>query len=210
MSAASGGIYAVVLLVVTPQTMFGMLVSAQALVLSLFGGVGTFWGPVIGAAILVPLAETLNAELGNILPGIQGVVYGVAIIVIILAAPDGIYWKVRDRFVARRKAKGDEAVAPAAPPAHAVSATMTPVVAAPGVAGCEPRKLSDRPILKLDGVARAFGGLRAVDGVSLTVAEGSIHGVIGPNGAGKTTLFNIVNVSSAPTPAASPSPAPSL
>jgi len=48
-------------------------------------------------------------------------------------------------------------------------------------------------LLKLDGVVRTFGGLKAVDGVSLTVAEGSIHGIIGPNGAGKTTLFNVVN-----------------
>ena len=104
MAAAAGGIYAVILLVVTPQTVFGALTSAQALIVTLFGGVGMFWGPVIGSAILIPLAETLHAELGHILPGIQGVVYGVAIIVIILAAPDGIYWKVRDRIVARRAA----------------------------------------------------------------------------------------------------------
>ena len=75
-AAPPAGFYAVVLLVVTPQTVFGMLVSAQALIVTLFGGVGTFWGPVIGAAILVPLAEILHAELGHVLPGIQGVVYG--------------------------------------------------------------------------------------------------------------------------------------
>ena len=84
MAAAAGGIYAVILLVVTPQTVFGALTSAQALIVTLFGGVGIFWGPVIGSAILIPLAETLHAELGHILPGIQGVVYGLAIIVIIL------------------------------------------------------------------------------------------------------------------------------
>ena len=105
MAAAAGGLYAVVLLVVTPQTMFGALVSAQALIMALFGGVGMFWGPVIGAAVLVPLAETLNAQLGNVLPGIQGVVYGVAIIVITLLAPEGIYWRVRDRFTSRRAAR---------------------------------------------------------------------------------------------------------
>jgi ABC-type branched-subunit amino acid transport system permease subunit len=87
-AAADGGFYACVLLVVTPDSVFGLLVSAQAVVVTLFGGVAAIWGPVIGAAILVPLAESLNAELGNILPGIQGVVYGVAIIAIMLAAPD--------------------------------------------------------------------------------------------------------------------------
>ena len=75
-----------VLLVVTPDSVFGVLVSAQALVVTLFGGAGTLWGPVIGAAILIPLSETLQAELGNVIPGIQGVVYGVAIILVIILA----------------------------------------------------------------------------------------------------------------------------
>ncbi|MEI8400283.1 MAG: branched-chain amino acid ABC transporter permease, partial [Alcaligenaceae bacterium] len=43
-----GGLYAVVLLIVTPPAVFGMLVSAQALILAMFGGVATLWGPVIG------------------------------------------------------------------------------------------------------------------------------------------------------------------
>jgi branched-chain amino acid transport system ATP-binding protein len=49
------------------------------------------------------------------------------------------------------------------------------------------------PILKVDGVTRSFGGLRAVNECSLQVEEGSITGLIGPNGAGKTTLFNIIS-----------------
>jgi branched-chain amino acid transport system permease protein len=47
-------------------------------------------------------------------------------------------------------------------------------------------------LLQIRGAARNFGGLRAVDGVDLEVAAGSITALIGPNGSGKTTLFNLV------------------
>ncbi len=48
-------------------------------------------------------------------------------------------------------------------------------------------------VLELRGITRSFGGIRAVDDVSLSVAPGEVLGVIGPNGAGKTTLFDIVS-----------------
>ena len=73
-AGAVGSFYAVVILVITPNSVFGMLVSAQALTVAMFGGVGTVWGPIIGAAFLIPIAETLHAELGGMLPGIQGVI----------------------------------------------------------------------------------------------------------------------------------------
>lgn len=49
------------------------------------------------------------------------------------------------------------------------------------------------PLLQVDGVTLAFGGVRALSGVSFEVAPGSITAVIGPNGAGKTSLFNTIS-----------------
>jgi branched-chain amino acid transport system ATP-binding protein len=54
-------------------------------------------------------------------------------------------------------------------------------------------------LLRTEGLARRFGGLAAVDGVSISVAMGQVHAVIGPNGAGKSTLVNVLSGDLAPT-----------
>ncbi len=49
-----------------------------------------------------------------------------------------------------------------------------------------------QPLLELHGVSKAFGGLRAVDGLTASVRRGEVVGLVGPNGSGKTTALNLV------------------
>ena len=184
-AGALGAFYAVVLLVVTPQSVFGMLVSAQALTVAMFGGVGTVWGPVIGSVILIPLAETLNAEAGSYLPGIQGVIFGLAIICVILLAPEGLFWKIRDIW-RRRQLQHEPPEADEAP----AKATVTQL---PVTARRDRPATAEDVILEVRNLSRAFGGLKAVQDVSFKLRRNEILGIIGPNGAGKTTVFNLLN-----------------
>ena len=59
--------------------------------------------------------------------------------------------------------------------------------------------LSGVTLLKVTGLSKSFGGLKAVQNVSFEVRSGEIVGIIGPNGAGKTTLFNVINGFQSPT-----------
>jgi branched-chain amino acid transport system ATP-binding protein len=65
-------------------------------------------------------------------------------------------------------------------------------------AGLKPAT-TEEVILRLDGVTRRFGGVCAVDDLSMRVSRRSIHGLIGPNGSGKTTTFNLIAGEMAPS-----------
>ena len=177
-AAVVGAVYAhAILFIVTPDAVFGVLVIVQTLTVCLVGGTGTLWGPLIGAALMVPASELLDTTLGDRLPGIQGVVYGVVLVVIMTYAPEGLYWRVRQALRGREAERGEAAERPAE--------LATAAATAPGPPG--------DVLLDVRGVSKAFLGLQALSDVSFEVREREILGVIGPNGAGKTTLFNVLN-----------------
>jgi branched-chain amino acid transport system permease protein len=142
---------------------------------------------VIGSVILIPLAEILNAEAGTRFPGIQGVIFGLAIVCVILMAPEGLFWKIRDLLRKRNAVAQPEAVAPRDAPTVA-AAVSTPAASKPTRAAP-----SQEIVLEVRGLSRAFGGLKAVQDVSFKLHRNAILGIIGPNGAGKTTVFNLLN-----------------
>jgi len=176
-TALAGGLYGVVLLIVTPSSVFGMLSSAQALIVTLFGGIGTIAGPVIGALVLIPVGEILHAELGEKLPGIQGVVFGAAIITAVLLAPEGIWPWMRSKF--------HKKLIPELPPLGLNTNSFLRSSKTPPTTG--------KVLMSVSDVTVRFGGLYALKDVNFDVMEGEILGIIGPNGAGKTTLFNTLN-----------------
>ena len=177
-AAVVGAVYIhAILFIVTPDAVFGLLVISQTLVVSLVGGIGTLWGPLIGAALMVPVSEVLDSTVGDRLPGIQGVVYGAALMLIMLGAPEGLYWRLHQAVRGRVGRGGAPARAMIAPPVESAG----PIAAGSAV------------LLDVRDVWKAFMGLQALTEVTFDVREHEILGVIGPNGAGKTTLFNVLN-----------------
>ncbi|MFZ9106537.1 MAG: ABC transporter permease subunit [Burkholderiaceae bacterium] len=176
-AGAAGGFYAIVFLVATPNSAFGMLSSAQAMIVALFGGVSTVWGPVVGSMMLIPLSELFEATIGHYLLGTRGILLGVAIVVMMLYAQDGLFPKLREWLLRGR----DEVTKPSS------------VDAPPAMADQAPRVIGSEVVLKVSGLSKSFGGLKAVSDVSFEVRQGEVLGIIGPNGAGKTTMFNLLN-----------------
>ena len=140
----------------------------------MFGGVGTIWGPVVGAVVLIPLAEILHAQLGARVPGIQGVVYGAAIILVIMRMPQGVVWAARDALLPHDVA---ESRAPPSPPTATRRCRWCPV-----------RRCSTSATSR---AALAASRRCATSPSPSAPARCSASSV--PNGAGKTTLFNVMN-----------------
>lgn len=106
-TAVAGVFYVQYYLYVNPDLAFGASVSIQAILPAVIGGVGTVWGPVVGAVILGPLSDvtaTLSRQPPEFLGflagrgGLDVMLYAVLLIVIVLALPQGVYGAVAERL----------------------------------------------------------------------------------------------------------------
>ncbi len=141
---------------------FGFPASLVLLSIPILGGLDSVPGTAIGAGLLIFMAEKLRS-----IADYRFLIYGGLIVAILVIAPGGLLPPGLRRY---RNAGGRGAGTAAHPPEATVRGAHLDVQ---------------------EAVVR-FGGLRALDGVSLTVDAGEILGVIGPNGSGKTTLFNAI------------------
>ena len=103
MTAIGGTLYVMYFSYVNPRSVFGEVVSVQILLYAIIGGLSTVWGPLVGAAVLVPVAELARSFMGEKFPSIRGahlLVYGGVLIITMLFMPQGIVGMVKS--VSRR------------------------------------------------------------------------------------------------------------
>jgi branched-chain amino acid transport system ATP-binding protein len=168
-------------------TVLGVETSFEAMLMVIVGGAGTLSGPIIGAAVVTGLRNYLSVYVENWV-----IALGVAYIITVFFAPRGILGLLPRRWRAASAVGQERAVGDAGIDAQPPRAPAEPVHASTSRPAFEGDGQDAMETLRLEGIGKTFGRVRAVHDVSLTAHPGTRRAILGPNGAGKTTLFNVV------------------
>jgi branched-chain amino acid transport system permease protein len=95
LAALGGTLYAHYVTFIDPNTLLNMNMALEITIYAIVGGIGTLFGPLLGAAFLVPVAELVRTTFGQSYAGVHLVVYGAVLIAVILYAPDGFMGLIR-------------------------------------------------------------------------------------------------------------------
>jgi branched-chain amino acid transport system permease protein len=106
MTALGGTLYAHYVTFIDPHTLLNLNMALEITIYAIVGGVGTLFGPLIGAVFLLPLADLVRTALGQSYAGIHLVVYGAVLMAVILFVPEGLMGLLRTAF-ARGRARHD-------------------------------------------------------------------------------------------------------
>ncbi|MGK2850853.1 MAG: branched-chain amino acid ABC transporter permease [Candidatus Limnocylindrales bacterium] len=117
LAAPAGSFYAQYVMYIDPRTVLGVSISIEAILFTAIGGMGTLLGPLVGAAILVPLGEVLRVAFSGRFANAHLLLYAIVLITVILTVPGGIVGDVRGRWM-RREARR-VAASPPTPPGRA-------------------------------------------------------------------------------------------
>ena len=189
----TGTFYVAKLQTATPE-MFTFPVSVMVLVMVVLGGMGSVAGVVLGALILQLLQSWFLQDLSQWVHAL-GRVTGIEFLeqIELVQSIELIFGIVLVMMMLYRR----EGLIPAQRTVIALSQAEQTAVPSRGGISAEfavARRSGDpaTPLLEVRGLRKAYGGIKALQNVDLTVRSGSIVAVIGPNGSGKTTLFNLI------------------
>jgi branched-chain amino acid transport system permease protein len=169
-ATVAGSLYAHVLGYVSAAA-FGVAMLMDLLLMVFLGGAGSVWGVFVGAVAVGVIPDlVLGPTRFDVLAR------GVGLLAVLTVAPAGLAGLTR-RFTGRG------GVASTSPPGRAGASAL------PALPPLPPGEV----IVEAAGLVHAFGAVRALDGVNVTLTSGEVCALIGPNGAGKTTLFNVLS-----------------
>lgn len=166
LAGLAGGFYAHYINFLSPE-LFGFQNTVTMAVMVVAGGQGTVLGPAVGAVVFTFIPELLRMAAFY-----RMLLYGVVLLLVVMFMPRGLV------HYARRRTARRVSVAPG----------MEARAFALGGAGGD----GPGPVLAARDITVRFGGLAAVEGLSLELGRGEILALIGPNGAGKSTAFNVI------------------